>query len=83
MDLLVSFFGEAFFLSPEEDFFSYLDSFFAAKVTAFEISSKFSTTILLRYNLHPLRFYYVHFCNLLSIIDLNIEKNMQKIFLFQ
>ena len=57
--------------------------FLAAKVTPFEISSKFSTTILLRYILHPLRFYYVHFCNLLSIIDLNIEKNTPKIFLFQ
>ena len=55
----------------------------AAKVKPFEISSKFSTTILLRYILHPLRFYYVHFCNLLSIIDLNIEKNTPKIFLFQ
>ena len=79
----MAFSGEAFFLPPEEDFFSYLYSFFAAKVTAFEISSKFSTTILLRYILHPLRFYYVHFCNLLSIIDLNIEKITQKIFLFQ
>ena len=57
--------------------------FLAAKVKPFEISSKFSTTILLRYNLHPLRFFYVHFCNLLSIIDLNIEKNTPKIFLFQ
>lgn len=79
----MAFSGEAFFLPPEEDFFSFLYSFLAAKVTAFEISSKFSTTILLRYILHPLRFYYVHFCNLLLIIDLNIEKNTPKIFLFQ